>query len=153
MFTWTDYSRQHAPLVDSWLDACGQQYTGCDEGWHSFYRYRAQKLMPGKDFRCNLVSDGGTPFAVIAYSIHRRIFTLMEILVAPQSRGAGYGTTVLQQWLKNGEHLIGRRIEKAEAVVFTENKPARRMFEKAGFHLTHAHPDGDVVYYRHNAEV
>ena len=38
-FTWLDYNSSHRETVESWFDSEAVKYTGCDDGWDSFFEY------------------------------------------------------------------------------------------------------------------
>lgn len=148
-FQWIDYNDKYADLVDSWLDDEAKQYTGCDDGWASFYEYwkNDSETILGETFWCKLIKDGNIPFAVIALSLYDNAYTIMEYIVDPRRRGTGYGTLGLCELLKNSSFIIGKKINCAAAVIYPNNAASQNVFEKAGFEFDHAHPDGDAYYY------
>lgn len=153
-FQWIDYNDKYADLVDSWLDAEAIQYTGCDDGWESFYEYWKNdgKTVPGETFWCKLIKDDNIPFAVIALSLYDNTYTIMEYVVDPQRRGTGYGTLGLCELLRDSGFIIGKNISHAVAVIYPNNIASWKVFEKAGFVFDHAHPDGDAYYYTYIKE-
>ena len=148
-FQWTDYNNTYAALVNSWLDDEAKQYTGCDDGWESFYEYwkNDDETILGETFWCKLIKNDNIPFAVIALSSYDNAYTIMEYVVDPQRRGAGYGTLGLCELLRNSSFIIGKNINCAEAVIYPNNIASQKVFGKAGFVFDHAHPDGDAYYY------
>ncbi len=103
-YQWSDYTKEHSALVESWLD---------DE---------ARKL------------------------------TVMEYLVDSGRRNLGLGSSALCELMESGPDIIGSDIGLAEAVIFPNNKPSQRAFEKAGFRFSSADPDGDAWYYRYERQ-
>jgi predicted nucleotidyltransferase len=104
-------------------------------------------MTPGKDYRCKVVYDGITPFAVIALSGSEGVFHIMELLVKPGMRNKGLGTALLHELLSDGESIIGSRIGRSGAVIFPCNTASQKAFEKAGFVFDHSNDDGDAWYY------
>ena len=87
----------------------------------------------GIDYWCKVVYEGGTPFAIIAFCLHEGNFHIMELLVRPEMRGRGYGKLLLREHLSNGKLIIGHKIEKATAIVFSNNRASQKTFENARF--------------------
>ena len=86
-------------------------------------------------------------FAVIEFCIHEGVFTIMEMLVAPEKRGQGMGSKLIKELLEKSKTIIGIDIEKAEAIIFPSNIASQKAFEKAGFKYHHTHEDGDAMTY------
>ena len=145
---WKDYDPETMGYIEVWLDDTAVRSTGLDEGFRAFYEYwRSEEgFVPGENFWCKVLWDRGEPFAVIALCEHEGKVTVMELVVAPEKRGRGLGTKLLQELLRN-EPIPGLIIEKSEAVIFPGNKASQRAFEKAGFRYHHTHEDGDALYY------
>lgn len=149
-FTWFDYNKIYANTVEDWLDTDAKQFTGCDEGWDSFYEYwkNDDEMMLGNNYWCKVVYECDAPVAVIAISMYQNIFTIMEYIVDPTKRGKGYGSTALKELLENSTTIIGKDITQAKAVIYPNNIASQKAFEKAGFTFDYAHPDGDSWYYK-----
>lgn len=149
MMIWKDYNPDTMTFVENWLDEDAVRMTGMDEGVRDFYEYWVNdgEMALGQNYWCKVVSDGDTPFAVVALSICEGILHIMEILVSPELRGKGLGTALLRELFSKGETIIGHRIEKATAVIFQNNPASQKAFEKAGFVFDHANDDGDVLYF------
>lgn len=150
-FTWHDYEFQYEAIVESWLDADAKRFTGCDDGWNSFYEYwkNDDETILNENYWCKVICEGDVPIAVIAISLYQSAFTAMEYIVAPERRGKGYGFTALKELLDNGTAIIGKDITQAEAVIYPNNIASQKVFEKAGFTFDHAHTDGDSWYYKY----
>ena len=145
---WKDYDPETMGYIEVWLDDTAVRATGLDEGFRAFYEYWRSEdgFVPGENFWCKVLWDCGEPFAVIALCEHEGNVTVMELVLAPEKRGRGLGTKLLQELLRN-EPIPGLIIEKSEAVIFPGNKASQRAFEKAGFRYHHTHEDGDALYY------
>ena len=145
---WKDYDPETMGFVEGWLDDAAVRSTGLDEGFRAFYEYwRSEEgFVPGENFWCKVLWDRGEPFAVIALCEHEGKVTVMELVVAPEKRGRGLGTKLLQELLRN-EPIPGLIIEKSEAVIFPGNIASQKAFGKAGFRYHHTHEDGDALYY------
>ncbi len=142
-FTWTDYKKDNAVMVDSWLDADTVAMTGLDKGWDAYWNAVLADAVnfPGcKDAR-KLVWEGDRPIGVICFGCYEGVATVSEIVVAPQYRGRGYGTRILQELIARMEEFLGERPTSFTAVIFPENRASQRAFEKAGFALDCAHED------------
>jgi len=147
MFVWKDYSPDMT-FIEDWIDDDAARFTGLDDGWLAEYDYRIKDgMVPGKDYWCKIVFDKNEPVAAVELSLYEGSFTIMELLVKPDKRGGGYGSALLCELISEGEAIIGHRIERAEAVIFPNNIPSQKAFEKAGFVFDHAHEDGDAWYY------
>ena len=72
----------------------------------------------------------------------------MELLVAPEKRGQGKGSTLLKELLKSKE-IVGFEIHHSEAVIYPNNIASQRAFENAGFiyHNNHKDENGDSMHY------
>ena len=149
-FEWNAYAPSDEALVEGWLDGDAKKNTGIDD-WRSFYGYwEAEKAKPvDGDFGCRLISQNGSPFAVLYYSLRGFSANIMALVVSPEKRGLGLGSSALSELLSNGETLIGESLAEARAVIFPDNAASIRAFEKAGFVFESAHPDGDALYYRY----
>lgn len=141
-FVWWDYDPEAMPFVETWLDKCAVAATGLDAGFRDFYEYWAAEegFVPGKNFWCKVAVENGIPFAAIALCLQERRLTVMELLVAPQMRGQGKGTELLAQLL-GSKDIPGTSVESWEAVIFPDNAPSQRAFEKAGFICQCRHKD------------
>ncbi len=147
-FEWYDYNPKTMGYVENWLDEHAVKSTGLDEGFRAFYEYWANEdgFNIGENFWCKVVSENGTPFAVIAFCQHEYKILIMEIVVEPKKRGQGSGTKLLKELLER-EEIIGFTVRKSEAVIFPSNMASRKAFENAGFQYHHTHEDGDAMYY------
>lgn len=150
-YQWSDYTKEHAALVESWLDDEARELTGMDDGWEDFYEYWKNEpdMALGENYWCKVISEQGVLFAVIALALYEGKLTVMEFLVDSRRRGHGLGSSALCELMALGSEIIGEDITLAEAVIFPNNKPSQRAFEKAGFRFSSAHPDGDAWYYRY----
>jgi RimJ/RimL family protein N-acetyltransferase len=136
-YNWQNYTREHAALVDSWLDADAVRATGLDEGFDTFHQYWENESSPerGEYFSTKLVSENGHPFAVISYGYNNSVVTIMEIVVNPAIRGQSKGTAVINEFLNNAAVWIAQPINVFNAVIFSRNTASQIAFYKAGFVL------------------
>lgn len=154
-FTWYDYDVKYAAIVESWLDADAKRFTGCDDGWDSFYEYwkNDNETTLGENYWRKVICETGVPIAVIAISLYQSAFTVMEYIVAPERRGKGYGSTALKELLDNGTIIIGKNITQAKSVIFPNNIASQKAFGKAGFAFDYAHLEGDSWYYTYERNI
>lgn len=147
-FVWRDYCPESMGFVEDWLDADAVKATGLDEGFRHFYEYWAGEdgFAPGENFWCNVVYDHDVPIAVVAFCLHQQKVLIMEIVVAPERRGHGFGTRLLLEFLERDD-LPCFPMDKCEAVIFPDNTASRKAFQRAGFRLHHIHEDGTALYY------
>ncbi len=148
-FTWTDYSAEDGVLVDSWLDENAVAMTGLDMGWDVYWHAVLADAInfPGCKDRCKLVSENGVPIAAICFGCYEGIATVSELVVAPMCRGKGVGTRILRELIANCDAWLGERPAGFTAVIFSDNLPSQRAFEKAGFVFAHAHEDATAWNY------
>ena len=73
---------------------------------------------------------------------------IMEVLIAPEKRGQGRGSALLNELLNN-EEIIGFTIRNCEAVIYPSNIVSQKTFENAGFVYRNNYKDenGDSFYY------
>lgn len=150
-YQWKNYEPADAATVDAWLDDKAVRETGLDEGWDAYHRYWTEEdaeTTLGENYWCKIAFLSGVPLGAVAFFLSTEgTLHVGELLVDPAQRGKGHGTAMLRELLTEGGPLAGRRILRAEAVIFPDNRPSQRAFEKAGFRFSHAHPDGDAWYY------
>ena len=149
-FIWYDYNPNTMSFVENWLDESAIKSTGLDEGFRAFYEYWSKEdgLIPGENFWCKVTFEEDTPFAVIAFCQHEHKIIIMEVLVAPEKRGQGKGSTLLKELL-NSKEIVGFEIQHSEAVIYPNNVASQRAFENAGFiyHNNHKDENGDSMHY------
>lgn len=151
-YIWHDYVPGSMDYIEEWLDEEAVHATGLEDGWREFDAYWKTEggCACGEDYWCKVVShrdSGNTPFAAIAFSIWEDSVTVMELLVAPEERGKGNGTSLLRELLENGPEIFGHEILRAEAIIYPDNPASQAAFQKAGFFLDHVHEDGDALCY------
>ncbi|MBQ8783834.1 MAG: GNAT family N-acetyltransferase [Clostridia bacterium] len=148
-FYWTDYNPTEMKFVEKWLDKTAVKFTGMDDGWEDFYKYwkNEKDTILNQNYWCKVVSEKGLPFCVIALGFHEDSFVIMEMLVSPKMRNKGKGTLIIKELIENSKQILGKEIQKAEAVIYPSNKASQRCFEKAGFVLERIHEDGDAIDY------
>lgn len=148
-FQWTDYSAEDAPTVDRWLDVDAVAMTGLDMLWDDYWNAVLADAVnyPGCKDHCKLVRDNGIPVAVICFGCYEGEATVSEIVVAPQFRGRGYGTRILQDLIAHSGELLGEKVDKISAVIFPANVASQRAFEKAGFVCDYAHENETALHY------
>lgn len=145
-FNWTDYDIS-MQFVEAWLDNETIKATGLDDGFKAFYEYWKSESISNENFWCKVVSENDNPIAVIAIGKNESKHTIMEYVVKPEERNKGKGTQLLKELLENSTNISGQEITSAEAVIFPSNPASQKAFEKAGFVFSHAHEDGDALYY------
>lgn len=158
-FTYTLYEPSMAAELDRFLDKAAAYYTGCDEDIDAYVQYwRGQpEIHWNADFWCYRIAEQDKTVGVIAVFRlpcresdrlpDRMHLSIGEFWLDPTRRGEGLGTAILCEVLENSAALFGRPYHTVQAVIFPDNRLARRAFEKAGFLLNHVHPDGDALYY------
>ncbi|MBQ8210117.1 MAG: GNAT family N-acetyltransferase [Clostridia bacterium] len=146
-YKWLNYNPDTMNFVEDWLDDETVRVTGLDDGFQDFYEYWKNENTPNRNFWCKVVYENGAPFAVIAIGKNEGRYVIMELVVACYERNKGKGTLLLKDLLQNSENILGQEIMTSEAVIFPSNPASQRAFEKAGFIFSHAHEDGDALYY------
>ena len=148
-FKWVDYNPDTMKYVEKWLDKKAVKMTGMDEGFRDFYEYWAKEdgFVVGENYWCKVVFENEKPFAIIALSLYEGNVGIMEIFVAPKTRGKGKGSKMIKELLNNGKSIIGFDIHKADAVIYTSNIASQKAFSKAGFKHESTHEDGDAMNY------
>ena len=148
-FDWCDYNTETMVFVENWLDEHAVRMTGMDDGFRQEYEYWSNEdcNVVGENYWCKVVFENEVPFAVIECGMHEGVVTIMEIIVAPEKRVKGMGSKAIKELLYNAKTIIGIDIEKAEAIIYPNNKASKKAFEKAGFKYHHTHEDGDAMTY------
>lgn len=143
-YVWNDYNPDTMSFIENWLDESAVNSTGLDEGFRAFYEYWASKdgFILGSNFWCKVTFENNKPFAVIAFCQYEHKTIIMEVLVAPEKRGQGKGSTLLKELLNN-VGILGFRIQKSEAVIYPSNIASQKAFENAGFKYHHNQKDGN----------
>jgi RimJ/RimL family protein N-acetyltransferase len=151
-FLWRDYNEKDRETVEGWLDAEAVRMTGMDEGFHSDYAYWSEQpeMVCGVNFWAKVFSVEDQPAGVMLLAAEEKALSVMEVLVDPALRGKGLGSAALRELLAEGKTVLGTPITAATAVIFPDNRPSARAFEKAGFVYASTHPDGDAMYYRYD---
>ena len=154
-FIWYDYNPNTMSFVEKWLDESAVNSTGLDEGFRAFYEYWSKEngFILGENFWCKVAFENDKPFAVIACCQYKHKIIIMEVLVAPEKRGQGKGTTLLKELLKSKE-ILGFEIQHSEAVIYPNNVASKKAFENAGFiyHNNHKDENGDSVLYTYEVK-
>lgn len=154
-YDWIDYTPEYKEIVDSWMDEDAKRFTGCDEGFDAYYQYWSNEpeTKPGDNFWVKVIIADTIPVGVIAIGLSDNIFTISEIIVKPDSRRKGLGSSALLELLTHSEKIIGVKIKDANAVIFPNNTASQRVFEKTGFLFDYEHPDKDAWNYKyHNTD-
>ena len=152
-YEWRDYTTDDAACVDGWMDDEAVHYTGCDDGWDDYISYMMQEpyVRHGSNFWCKLILDNHKPIAVAAlYLTEENVLCISELVVDSHARGLGHGKALLRELLDNTVSILGCDIRGASVVIFPNNLASIRAFSCAGFSMTHAHPDGDALYYQYD---
>ncbi len=147
---WLDYTDAHAETVESWMDAEAKRETGCDDGWADYIDdlRKDPTIRFGENFWCKMIFADGIPATVIAMGEENGELVVSEIVTAPEKRRQGIGSAALTELLVCHRQILGKGIKSAMAVIFPDNIPSQKAFEKAGFCFESSHPDGDAWYYR-----
>ena len=77
------------------------------------------------------------------------VFTVSEYIVRPDYRGKGIGSSALAELLMESELILDAEIAEVHAVIYPNNVPSQKAFEKAGFQFESEHLDGDAWNYRY----
>lgn len=155
-YVWSDYSKDFAKVVDSFLDEEAVKNTGCDEGFDIYYQYwiNEKETKLNENFWCKIVFENDTPIAVVSVGKSpENEFTISELIVSPAKRGQGNGTKILKELLNYSKDILGEEIYTANAVIYPDNIPSQKAFEKVGFKYTGSHPDGDAWYFQYNKPI
>lgn len=158
-YKWREYTAADAAVIESWMDADARYFTGCDNGWDDYVSCMKQEdyIRPGENFRCPVISAGDQPVAAAAlYLDEDGTLCIPELVVRPDLRGMGHGTAILRALAAYADTMFRGGVLAMEAVIFPDNTASITAFARAGFQFTHAHPDGDALYYRyslHNDDV
>ncbi|MDR2615363.1 MAG: GNAT family N-acetyltransferase [Oscillospiraceae bacterium] len=114
------------------------------------YYLGSPEYKPGKDVFCKVALRDKTPVAVMIVLCDPNFpVGINPIVVNPSTVGSGFGSLVIGEFLANIDAILPRRGDVIEVGVMAGNVRAIRMFERAGFELAGAHPDGDFLYYRY----
>ena len=150
-YKWVDYNKDYKNMVESWMDIGAVRFTGCDDGWDQFVEYwkNEQDTVLNENFFVKVILDGEVAVGVIAIFWEKDTCYIQELLVSPDRRKLGVGSSALAELLEDGECIIGKKIKNAQACIYPLHIVSRRAFERAGFCYSHAHPDGDVWYYEY----
>ncbi len=154
-YPWIDYTPDHAPVAESFLDDTARRMTGCEDGWEDYYTYWATHpaTRMGENFWAKVICPEDRPIAVMALALHSDgTLTVSEFIVSPCERGKGHGTAILRDLLAHGREMLGVEFGRVLAVIYPHNTASKRAFEKAGFRFESAHPDGDAHYYVYERE-
>lgn len=152
-YEWRTYTADDAATVDSWMDPDARYFTGCDDGWNAYITemHSEDYIRIGENFWCKVVMSEHRPIAAAAlYLAEDGILWISEMVVKPEARGQGHGSAILQELLCRTDTVLGCTIRGAEAVIYPNNPASIGAFEAAGFHFSHAHPDGDAFYYKYD---
>ena len=149
-FVWNDYDPNTMNFVENWLDESAVESTGLDEGFQSFYAYWANEdgFSVGENFWCKVISEYDKPFAIVAFCWHDNKMIIMEVLLAPEKRGQGKGSTLIKELICN-EEIVGFSEQNWEAAIYPRNIASRMAFENAGFRYSGNRKDenGDSMSY------
>jgi len=150
-YTWIDYNSSLEKIVDSWLDEYAMRFTGCDEGFEEYYQYWVNDADTkiGENFWAKIIVNDAEPIGIVTLGLWENVFTISELIIRPDRRGKQFGSSALAELIARSKDIIGVEIQEAKAVIFPNNIPSQKAFEKAGFTFHYEHPDGDAWYYRY----
>lgn len=153
-YVWEDYQEKYRETVESWLDSEARHGLGIDDSWQQYCDYWLSDELTklGENFWCKVILNGSEPIAAIAAFLDESVATLYvsEFVVASGSRGHGIGSQILSEFLAYSKNIIGVNVDKAQALIYLDNVPSERAFEKAGFVFSNLHPDGDARIYKYS---
>ena len=150
-YTWIDYNSAYAKMVDSWLDEDAMRFTGCDEGFEEYYQYWVNDADTkiGENFWAKIIIADAEPIGIVTLGLWENVFTISELIICTDRRGKQFGSSALTELIAHSKDIIGVEIQEAKAVIFPNNIPSQKAFEKAGFTFDYEHPDGDAWYYKY----
>lgn len=150
-FTWDDYSATYKDVVETWLDGDAKRFTGCDDGFEEYYTYWVNEpdTKLGENFWAKIILQEKLPVGVLVLARWENIFTVSEYIISPDYRGNGIGSSALVELLTESKMILGVEILNANAVIYPNNVPSQKAFEKAGFRFESEHPDGDAWNYKY----
>lgn len=150
-FTWDNYSATYKDIVETWLDEDAKKFTGCDEGFEEFYNYWVNEAETklGENFWAKIILQEDIPVGVLVIALWENAFTVSEYIISPNYRGNGIGSSALAELLTESKMILGVEILNASAVIYPNNIPSQKAFEKAGFRFESEHPDGDAWNYKY----
>lgn len=171
MFIWSDYTEEHADIVNSWLShPRTNKCVGIDD-WHCHYQdivesvnfYYAAGVDGEKchyrlheDYFCKVVFLNRELVAVLALFVDPaadEIVSINPIIVAPSLQGRGMGTLIIGDFLQKAKSLLGNdNLLKCSALIDQNNYPGIRCFEKSNFTLVSANDDDDFRIYEYDLE-
>ena len=151
-YNWVDYTSAHKEIVEPWIDEEAKRFTGCDEGFDAYYQYWAneQETELGRNFWAKLIIADMIPIGIMTIALWDGFFTISEFIIRPDMRGMGFGASVLAELLAESHEILGAVIKEANAVIYPNNIPSQKAFEKAGFVFHSEHPDGDAWNYQYH---
>ena len=151
-FTWENYRVERTDAVETvekLFDREAMRFTGCDDGFKAFYDYWYNELGENS-FWCKTVFLNGELIAVIALAkAPDGVFTVQELVVAPEKRRRGYGSAILSELLHYSREIIGQEISVANAVIFPDNTASQGAFQNAGFECVGVNDEKDATYYQY----
>ncbi len=148
-FTWNDYNEIHLKSIEKLLDKSARRSTGMDDGFKEYYDYwiNEPETKYGENFWAKVISDNSKIIGIMVIGYSDESFLISEYVITPKMRGKGTGTKVLKELLNDSHSIIGKKIHRAEAVIYPSNIASQKAFEKAGFKYHHTHEDGDAMEY------
>lgn len=148
-YDYIDYSSEYKEIVDCWIDEAAKQFTGCDDGFDTYYQYWVNdpETRLGENFWVKIIIEDNSPVGVIVIVLSDKVFTISEFIIRPDRRGEGLGSSALAELLTQSVNIIGVEIKSADAVIFPPNIASQKAFEKAGFKFHSEHTDGDAWNY------
>jgi len=150
-FTWIDYSTTYKGVVETWLDEEAKRFTGCDDGFEEYYNYWVNEAdtQLGENFWAKVICKENTPVGIIVFGMWDDLFNVSEYIISPDDRGKGIGSAALAELMLESKMILGVEITEACAVIYPNNIPSQKAFEKAGFKFESEHPDGDAWNYKY----
>ncbi len=136
----------HGKAVDSWLDDTAKRNTGMDSFREDVAYWQNESP---DDCTAMVFLHQSEPVAAMYYFVRDKVVHIGEILVAPHKRGTGIGMAILHKILYD----ITIDCHTYTAVIFPNNEPSKRLFEKCGFVHTSTHPDGNAENYTYHKPI
>jgi GNAT superfamily N-acetyltransferase len=100
------------------LDIEAVRFTDCDDGWDQFVEYWKNEpdTMLNENFFVKVILDGARAVGVMALFLEKDTCYNQEIIVSPDRRKQGVGSSALVELLENSEYILRRRIKKRRHV-------------------------------------
>ena len=148
-YRFVDYDPVQHRALDAWRGGDIHRFAmdnGISEEWQ--YYLDSDEYKTGADTFCKVVFLKDRPVAaMIVFCNPDYPVGINPIVVDPELTGRGIGSEILREFIANIDVILPFRSDRITVVIDNENSASIKAFTKAGFILTHMHPDGDAGYY------